>query len=69
MTDHATTRRISRQRERKAIASRCAAVQCAYNRDRDALLASEPGEGAFMGLHSQEARKGRPERKNGGQGE
>ena len=30
---------------------------------------AEPGEGAFMGLHSQEARKGRPERKNGGQGE
>lgn len=67
MTDHATTRRLKRQRERKHVRAQLAAETAKINRMglRAAVQAAEPGEADFMGDDGRERETGTQRAENG----
>ncbi|MFN7002198.1 MAG: hypothetical protein ACK4NW_02065 [Roseinatronobacter sp.] len=71
MTDHATTRRLRRQRERKHIRAQLAAETARINRMglRAAVLAAEPVEAEFIGEAGRERETAPVRAKNEGIGE
>lgn len=67
MTDHATTRRLKRQRERKHIRAQLAAETAKINRMglRAVLRSAEPGEADFMDADGRERETGTQQAENG----